>query len=253
MAAPEWALRFDVRTKMIDAAPAAGPLACPGCGTRMRSLVLERRTFGTLSVDLCETCRALWFDAFESVQLAPAATLELFRAIHDAARAERRPLPPSMRCPRCGETLQLTHDVQRTTHFSYHRCPYKHGRFTPFVQFLREKDFVRPLAADELGRLKRAVRSVRCSGCGAPIDLATMTACAYCHAPIELLDPDAVAKTLAELSAAPRAPSPVDIDALALRLAAAQRIDDARQPASGAAVYDLMSAGIDALVEMWTR
>ncbi len=198
----------------------------------MRALVLERRAIGTVTVDLCGGCQALWFDAFESIQRTPGATLELFRAIHAAGVGERRALPARMRCPRCGESLQLTHDLQRSTHFSYHRCPYGHGRFTPFFQFLREKNFVRPLAPDELARL---------------------TACAYCHAPIAILDPDAVAKTLAELAAAQPKPAIVDVDSLALQFAAAQRADAARQRASGEASYDLMGAGFEALFMLWQR
>lgn len=219
----------------------------------MRSLVLERQFVGTLTVDLCGSCQAIWFDAFESVQLTPASTIELFRAIHAAGAAERRALPATMRCPRCHETLKLVHDLQRNTHFSYHRCPYGHGRFTPFFQFLREKNFVRALGADELVRLKQAVRVVRCAGCGAPIDLATMTACAYCRAPIAILDPDAVAKTLAELTSTKPPPVHVDVDALAAQFALAQRTDQRRDQTSGEVAFDLFGAGIDALFEHWAR
>jgi hypothetical protein len=222
----------------------------------MRSLVLERQLVGTLTVDLCGGCQALWFDAFESVQLAPASTIELFRAIHAAGDdAERRPLPATMRCPRCNEALKLVHDLQRNTHFSYHRCPHGHGRFTPFFQFLREKNFVRPLGAGELARLKQAVRVVRCAGCGAPIDLATMTACAYCRAPIAILDPDAVAKTLAELSSAKplRAPVDIDVDALAAQFALAQRTDARQHQTSSGVAFDLFGACVDALFEHWGR
>ena len=214
----------------------------------MRSLVLDRQLIGTVTVDLCAGCQGIWFDAFESVQLTAAATIELFRAIHAAGTGERRSLPVSMHCPRCREPLGLTHDVQRTTHFSYHRCPYGHGRFTPFFQFLREKNFVRPLADDELARLKQAVRVVRCPGCGAPIDLATTTACAYCHAPVAIVDPDAVAKTLAELSAAKPAPKRVDVDALAAQFALAQRSDEARQRRDDAPAFDLIGACLDTLL-----
>lgn len=215
----------------------------------MRSLALERVPLGTERVDLCGGCQAIWFDAFESVQLTPGATLELFRAIHSEDRAAPAPLPSLMRCPRCTEPLQLTHDLQRTTRFTYHRCPYGHGRFTPFFQFLREKNFVRPLDPQELARLKQAVRIVRCSSCGAPIDLATMTSCAYCHAPIAILDPDAVAKTVAELQAAKPKPTSVDVDALALQFSIDQRADEARRRASGETgyVFDLMGACLDAL------
>ncbi len=236
----------------MNSAPRTQALDCPGCGRPMRSLVLERRPIGTETVDLCPSCRALWFDTFESTQLASTATVALFREIHAASVDPRAALPQSMRCPRCNETLLLTHDVARTTRFAYHRCPYGHGRFTPFVQFLREKSFMRPLAAAELARLKQAVRTVRCSGCGAPINLATMTSCAYCHAPIEIIDPDAVAKALADFAAQQPARPPVNVDVLALDFAIAQRTYE-RQPPSTGAVFDLVGAGVDAIVGLLDR
>jgi len=45
---------------------------------------------------------------------------------------------------------------------------------------------------------------VRCSSCGAPVNLGKDPACGYCRAPISILDADAVRKTIAELDAAER-------------------------------------------------
>ena len=64
----------------------------------MQALDLERRAAGTLVVDLCDLCQALWFDPMESPQLSPKATLELFRAIHDAR-------------PRDAPRIAAAHDV----------------------------------------------------------------------------------------------------------------------------------------------
>ena len=100
-----------------------------------------------------------------------------------------------------------TQDVQRSTRFSYWRCPHRHGRFTPFVQFLREKNFVRALSPAELATLKLHVRTVRCSGCGAPVDLGRDMVCRYCRGSVEALDPDVVETTCstryAELESTP--------------------------------------------------
>jgi Transcription factor zinc-finger len=177
-------------------------IACPGCRQSMQPVALDRHMAGVVTVDLCGQCRALWFDAFESVQLSPAGTLQLFRAIHGETATAPVPLPQQLSCPRCTTSLDLTHDLQHTTRFTYYRCRNGHGRFTPFVQFLREKNFIRPVSPADLERLKKLVRIVRCSSCGAPIDLQTQTACNYCRAPIAILDPEAVARTLRELDAA---------------------------------------------------
>ena len=163
---------------------------------------LERRPLGEASIDLCSPCRALWFDGYESLQLTPGATLALLKTIHDAERENALPLAARLACPRCSSALALTRDLARTTRFSYYRCPRGHGRFTPFMQFLLEKSFVRPLPPAEIERLRRAVGTVRCNGCGAAIDLADDAACPYCRAPIAVLDPDALARTVEALSAA---------------------------------------------------
>ena len=228
-------------------------LACPACRNPMHALDLERRAAGTLVVDLCEPCQALWFDPMESPQLSPRATLELFRAINDARAAERRPLPQRMNCPRCDSPLAETQDLLHTTRFSYYRCVRGHGRLTPFFQFLREKNFIRPVPTEDLARLKSLVRIVRCSSCGAPIDLATSTACEFCRAPIAVLDPDAASRAVRELTTAESgAPPPMDdaARAAAAVMAAAQFEQAlAREQAertSGFAV-DLVGIGLSAL------
>jgi len=187
---------------------------CPGCGASMGSLVLERTPHGEVVVDLCMRCHALWFDAFESVRLTPAATLALFEAVRAAAEPVRTE-QTSLACPRCRAALVETRDLRHTTRFVYWRCPRAHGRFTPFVQFLREKDLLRPLAPREIERLKVHVRSIRCTGCGAPVDLSRDARCPYCAGPIEAFDVGAAAATVRALEERTTSPARIDVDALA--------------------------------------
>jgi len=83
------------------------------------------------------------------------------------------------------------------------------------VQFLLEKNFVRPLFGSELAALKARVRSVQCSNCGAPIDLRHDTVCPYCRSPLAILDPEAIGKALRELNTAEVQRKTVDVDRLA--------------------------------------
>lgn len=184
-------------------------LTCPGCRNPMEALALAQRAVGTVMVDLCLTCEALWFDPMESPMLSPTATLELFRAISDTRPETRTALPRSMLCPRCDTPLALTQDLQHNTRFSYYRCQRGHGRLTPFFQFLREKNFIRAVPPEDLERLKSLVRIIRCSSCGAPIDLEKSTACEFCRAPIAILDPEAASRAVRELTAAGTAAQPV--------------------------------------------
>ena len=216
----------------------------------MRVLVLGRKNHGEIAVDLCHECHALWFDAHESVQLTPGAIVALFREVHGAPAAARRALPASMQCPRCRATLAQTNDLRHSTRFSYWRCPKGHGRFTPFVQFLREKDFIRPLTNAEIERLKAHIRTIRCSGCSAPVDLAREMVCGFCRSPVEALDPAAIPTTLDTLDKAEARRQQVDVDALADAILDSHRTG--RLPGTRVSAFqdgDLISAGVSLFIE----
>lgn len=153
----------------------------------------------TVALDLCHPCQGLWFDREESLQLSPGATLRLFRAIHEKRPQRRNPLPDALSCPRCQGSLGLTHDMQRTTRFSYFRCLRGDGRFTTFFQFLREKNFVRGLDPKQLDELRRHVRTINCSNCGAAVDLEKGAVCGFCRSPLSILDPEQIEATVRQL------------------------------------------------------
>lgn len=165
----------------------------------MATETFARNMHGDVVLDICWDCRAIWFDKFESTQLAPAAVIALFRRIHEHREQITQAYADIMRCPRCDATLVLTHDRLRNNRIRYHRCPKGHGRLTAFMQFLREKEFVRTLSATEIETLKATVSQVRCSSCGAVINLERDAACGYCRSPLAILDATAVEKSLAAL------------------------------------------------------
>ena len=176
----------------------------------METLEFERLLLGRVALDFCFACQLVWFDEHESTQLAPGGIIEVFKAF-DAHRAPtRNPLPELLDCPRCNSRLSLTHDLQRTTHFTYYRCDWGHGRLTPFVQFLLEKNFVRPMSGSELATLKARVRSVQCSNCGAPIDLVNASECAHCGTPISMLDVKQIEAAVTSLQRADEASRTID-------------------------------------------
>ena len=176
--------------------PDADPVLCPSCRQTMQGREFERHDHGKVQVDICFDCGAIWFDRLESVQLAPAAVIDLFKQIAARKGSTRQALARSMGCPRCGDPLVLNYDLCKTGRFSYFACHRGDGRFTPFFQFLREKQFVRTLTGVELQRVRAQVRQISCSECGAPIDLEHDTLCTYCHAPVSFLDPDTVQKAV---------------------------------------------------------
>ena len=206
----------------------------------MTHLELGARLGSTLEIDLCAACRAIWFDQYEDLRLAPAATLKVFGIISEQTGAPMIPLTGTLRCPRCQGRLLLTHDIQRTTPFRYWRCDAGHGRLMAYIDFLREKDFIRPLTPQQLDELRQNVQTINCSNCGAAIDLAKDSVCAHCGSAISMLDLQQMARTIGQLQAsaaghqsadptveAPPARGATDIHALMLALKAEERASSA--------------------------
>jgi hypothetical protein len=112
--------------------------------------------------------------------------------------------------------------MQRSTRFEYLACPDRHGRLINFFNFLREKDFVRPLSPAQVAKLRAQIDSVNCSNCGAPIDLAKSSACGQCGSPLSMLDlsrAESLIETLQKADAGSRSVDP----ALPLQLERARR------------------------------
>jgi len=216
----------------------------------MRSLVLARAPLAPLTIDACDTCQALWLDATESQQLTPGALIELFRTIALSHPQARQPYPGVLPCPRCTTPLTLTRDVRQTTRFTYYRCRYDHGRFTPYAQFLREKNFIRPLDDAEMSRLRATVSTVRCISCGGPVPIDRAAVCPYCGAPVMLLDPDSVAKALKELETAEARRTeqpPLTGDAVIAIANVERELARNRREFDSASGIDLIAAGLRAL------
>ena len=164
----------------------------------------------TVTLDLCVPCQSFWFDARESLALTPASTLALFRVIGDHTGRSHATAAELAKCPRCQGRLRLAKDMQRNTRFEYLRCPNNHGRLITFFEFLKEKDFVRPLTAPQLAELRQTVQFLNCSNCGAPVDLAKESACGHCRSPLSMLDLSQAEALIEQLQRADRSGQPVD-------------------------------------------
>jgi hypothetical protein len=219
----------------------------------MAPLMLE--AFGALrpiEISACASCNLFWFDKSESVRLTPRSVLEVFQFIGRSGRAGNT-LMTQFKCPVCSMALALTHDLQRTTRFTYWRCRNDHGQLITFHHFLREKNFIRSPSPAELAKLRATVRQIACSQCGAPVDLANAVACTHCAAPIALIDPDGVAKALRDLAAGVSSSAPSDPDAIRNRLSEAQidaifDIARMRQDEGSGDIVAVGAAAIGALV-----
>lgn len=173
--------------------------SCANCGARMSLYDLPGHYGAQLEVDVCLGCKAIWFDQWEGSQLSPDGVVGLFQLIHERGGTPSSAGPrlsEGLRCVSCGEAMTRVNDRVKNTRFVYQSCRHGHGRFTTFHNFLSEKQFVRELTLAERHQLGATVRQVRCSGCGAPVDLTKQDACAYCRAPVSVFDREAARKAI---------------------------------------------------------
>lgn len=223
----------------------------------MRQDRLERKLGGELVVDLCFSCQGIWFDEFESLQITPGGVLALFQLIQQHRDAPRQSLRDPLRCPRCDDKLLHGLDVSKYGgQFNYHRCLQKHGRFITFAQLMIEKGFVRQLNPTEVESLAAKVGAIRCSGCGAPVNIRKEHACTHCRAPISILDPQAVEQALARYQQAEIKRSTLDVEALgdAIVMRERARSRQTRESVQGSAnefgVGDLIESGFDLILNL---
>jgi hypothetical protein len=215
---------------------------------------------GDVEVDFCFDCRGLWFDHQENLKLAPAAIATMFREMHrHRDEAVHRPLSNLLACPQCRSRLAQGFDVVRSGRYITHRCEQRHGRFSSFSSFMIEKGFVRQLNKAEIADIARAVGSIHCASCGAPVDLRKEDACSHCRSALSLLDPQAVEKALQAYAQAPtRAPwgSPSDVADAIVAMARERSRQQREEPraaaaASGVLDVDLLSVGLVMLGRLW--
>ena len=200
-------------------------MECPGCRAPMQTETLDGHLGRIVNVDICGRCQSLWFDGHESLSLTPASVLRLFKRIGEQSAGKPAAPVSGLACPRCGQAMSLVHDMQRNTRFQYLQCAGRHGRFITFFNFLREKDFIRPLSAAQVEQLRQNVSTVNCANCGGPIDVQFGAICPHCGSPLSMIDmhqAEALVHTLRNADE-PRAIDP----ALPLRLIEARRDTEA--------------------------
>lgn len=230
-------------------------MICANCAKEMTDWKLAGHLGVQLTVDVCPPCQAFWFERHEDLGLTPGSTLQLMKYIGDHSSSSKPSFTDGLMCPHCGSGLTLAHNMARNVRFVYWQCPSQHGHFISFFDFLKEKNFIRPLSPAEIQHLRESVQEVHCSNCGASVNLQTNSACPYCHSPISILDLQQQQRMLTQLKeAADASAKPVD-PALPLKLAMAKADatnyffieHDSQWWAEPSAAGDLVLAGLKAV------
>ena len=167
---------------------------CTNCSTLMSIYSLPGHYNKSVEIDVCHDCNAIWFDQWESSQLSPDGTVALFQLVNErggTSSSAASKFGEGLRCVTCGTGMKLVNDRVKNTRFAYQSCAKGHGRLTTFYNFLAEKQFVRELTKMERSKLAATVQQIKCSGCGASVNLGKTDACEYCRAPVSVFDRDA--------------------------------------------------------------
>ena len=167
----------------------------------MEAVTLQNHIGLPVEIDVCNPCHLIWFDHQESISLSAGSVIDMFKRIHSARDAARNLVGMQPACPICSTKLNITSDLARGGRFTYHRCASGHGRLIAFTQFLREKNFIRSLQAHEIKTLAVTIKQVRCSSCGAGVNIENDSSCTHCGSPVSVLDEAAVEKALSALHA----------------------------------------------------
>lgn len=229
-------------------------MICSNCAKEMTDWKLAGRLGNQFTIDVCPPCQAFWFDHHEDLGLSAASTLQLMKYIGDHSSSPKTAFTGRLMCPRCGSELTLAHNMARNVRFVYWQCASQHGHFISFFDFLKEKNFIRPLSPLEIQHLRETVQEVHCSNCGASVNLQTSSACPFCNSPISMLDLPEQQRMLAQLKeAASGDAKPVD-PALPLKLAMAKSetsnyfsVEHDSQWWADSATKDLVVAGLKAV------
>lgn len=219
----------------------------------MQALALHGHMGAAVTVELCHACQLFWFDRHESLRLAPGSTLALFSTIGEHASSPPAVVQEPLRCPRCARRLAHVNDLQRRTRFRYWRCGTCGGRLTSFLDFLKEKEFIRPMPPERLEELRRHVQTTNCSNCGAAINLMTAESCTHCGSPLTLLDMAQVEQLVTRLR---NAAQPKTVDPAPAQVPPHERtfgeMEHQEEWWRDASASDLVSAGLAAL-SRWLR
>ncbi len=172
---------------------------CPNCHAPLKAITLAGHYGKWVEVEACEPCHLLWFDGFESVNIAALGVLTLVREVVRSHERTHTQASVTLSCPTCAGGLKLVRDKTRFGDTLQYRCAAGHGSAQTFAQYLAEKGVLRALSRAELVSLMQAVKTQEgavpskalfCINCGAlhrPAS-STQSACQYCGSAFLALD-----------------------------------------------------------------
>jgi protein-arginine kinase activator protein McsA len=172
---------------------------CPNCRASLRALTLAGHYGRWVEVEVCEPCHLLWFDGFESVNIAALGVLTLVREVVRSHERTHTQTSATLACPSCTGGLRLVRDKTRFGETLQHRCTLGHGSAQTFAQYLAEKGVLRTLSRAEVVSLMSSAKASEgalpskalfCVNCGAMHrpTRSVQSSCHYCGSAFLALD-----------------------------------------------------------------
>lgn len=184
----------------------------------MTRLALLGRDSRSVDLDMCRACRAIWFDALESVRLSGLGwTLLLRRLAALPSASTTASAPVVMRCSACKVALMPLRNVNRYGRFAAQQCPSCLGQLQSHSMLLANRGLFRPLLERERATLAAEGRPLECLHCGAGLE-GGADHCSYCKSAALVIDMPRLASALQEEECAGRASAaPVPLTAWSCR------------------------------------
>jgi Zn-finger nucleic acid-binding protein len=178
---------------------------CPACRQKFRVLSVSDHYGRHYEIDICLTCRLIWFDELEEVKLNKKWVIKLLEIIRDTPEnnffaGHFSGKNANFLCPRCENPLKKQQDKSFSgDEIETHICP-DHGTLYRFDDFFRLKGLYKAFNVDK--KLKPLF--VRCKNCGNNIDPTSREDCEYCSTPFSFFDKDILLQVLEETNQSAR-------------------------------------------------
>lgn len=169
-------------------------LGCPRCRDALKPLSLAGHYERRVLIDYCSSCRFVWFDDIESVQLSGLGWIDLLDRVGEGASPYPELPPQPLGCPLCSKKLVASKNQTRYGRFVAQRCPQGHGCLQSLPMLLAERGLVRAPTRPEQHAMAREGEQP-CLNCGAPLP-AKGDFCTHCRTPLLMFDLPRLADSL---------------------------------------------------------
>ena len=125
---------------------------CPNCGSAVSALEIIDDFGQNFEIKNCANCGGFWFDQNVLYRVPIETGIKIDPDLPQSF------IPGDLKCPRDGQALNESSDVNLPPRMAFHRCPYCHGVFLFKGQLHIYKEYQQQKLSQNLELSKKAVR-----------------------------------------------------------------------------------------------